>query len=298
VRDALRLAFGTLTILPVRPPSTVDRRTAGRAMVLAPLVGMSLGLVVVAALWAVGGGSLLTFPPHGSLTYLAGAHDAAPRISPWSPMVSAVAVVAVIAVLTRAMHLDGLADVADGLGSGKRGGDAVAVMRRSDLGPFGVVTLVLVLFFQVMACVDLVQSLPGLAGIVVALVLSRLVLPVLCLSGIPAARPEGLGAAVAGSVSRRALVLAVGLSLLCVLVVIVLTGVVEPVALGGLDGLTAASSFHNPVRHVVGVVVAPAVVTGLFARHCVRRFGGVSGDVLGACVELTFTTCLIVLAAV
>ncbi len=158
VKDALRLAFGTLTILPVRPPSTVDRRTAGRAMVLAPLVGLSLGLVVVAALWALGGGSLLTYPPHGSLTYIAGAHDAAPRISPWSPMVAAVAVVALLALLTRAMHLDGLADVADGLGSGKRGDDALAIMRRSDLGPFGVVTLVLALFFQVMACVQLVQS--------------------------------------------------------------------------------------------------------------------------------------------
>ena len=223
VKDALRLAFGTLTILPVRPPSTVDRRTAGRAMVLAPLVGLSLGLVVVAALWVLGGGSLLTYPPHGSLTYLAGAHDAAPRISPWSPMVAAVAVVALLAFLTRAMHFDGLADVADGLGSGKRGDDALAIMRRSDLGPFGVVTLVLALFFQVMACVELVQTLSGLAGIVVALVLSRLVLPVLCLSGIPAARPDGLGAAVAGSVSRRALALAVGLGVLCVLLVIVLT---------------------------------------------------------------------------
>jgi adenosylcobinamide-GDP ribazoletransferase len=295
VKDALRLAFGTLSILPVRPPATVDRRTAGRAMVLAPLVGLALGLVVVAALWVLGGGTLLTIPPNGSLFFVGGAHEASPRISPWSPMVAAVAVVAILAALTRAMHLDGLADVADGLGSGKRGDDALAVMRRSDLGPFGVVTLVLALFFQVMACVELVQSLSGLAGIVVALVLSRLVLPVLCLSGIPAARPDGLGSAVAGSVSRRALAVAVGLSLLCVLLVVGLTALVEPVALGGLTG---ASSFHNPVRHVVGVIVAPTVVTGLFARHCLRRFGGVSGDVLGACAELTFTTCLVVLAAV
>ena len=55
MRDALRLALGTLTILRVRPPGRVDRRTAGRAMLLAPLVGLLLAAVVLAVLWLLGG---------------------------------------------------------------------------------------------------------------------------------------------------------------------------------------------------------------------------------------------------
>src|SRR3954447_10864453 len=88
VKDALRLAFGTLTILPVRPPRVVDRRTAARAMVIAPGVGGLLGLVVVAVLWLLP--------------------------STVSPMLAAVLVIAMLALLTRGMHLDGLADTADG----------------------------------------------------------------------------------------------------------------------------------------------------------------------------------------
>src|SRR5580698_4795532 len=55
------------------------------------------------------------------------------------------------AVATRALHLDGLADFADGLGSAKPAGQALDIMRRSDIGPFGVVTLILTLLIQVSA---------------------------------------------------------------------------------------------------------------------------------------------------
>ena len=48
--------------------------------------------------------------------------------------------------------------------------------------------------------------------------------------------------------------------------------------------------------HLVAFLVGPAVVTGLFARRCIRRFGGVTGDVLGACVEVAFTAALLVAA--
>ena len=47
---------------------------------------------------------------------------------------------------------------------------------------------------------------------------------------------------------------------------------------------------------VLAVVVVSLLATGVFARHCVHRFGGVTGDVLGACVEVCFTTALLVAA--
>ncbi|NEC49139.1 adenosylcobinamide-GDP ribazoletransferase, partial [Actinospica acidiphila] len=55
------------------------------------------------------------------------------------------------AALTRGLHLDGLADTADGLGSGRPAEDALRIMKQSDVGPFGVLTLVLVLLVQVAA---------------------------------------------------------------------------------------------------------------------------------------------------
>ena len=123
LRDALRLAFGTLTVLPVKPPSAVDKQVAGWAMALGPLVGTVLG--GVAALAARGLSTL------------------------WSPLLVAVFVVALLAVTTRLIHWDGLADTADGLGSGRDAGIALEIMRRSDIGPFGVFTLVLVFAVQV-----------------------------------------------------------------------------------------------------------------------------------------------------
>ncbi len=156
--NALRLAFGTLTVLPVRPPS-VDRGTAGRAMVLAPLVGLVLGLVACLPL-------LLTES---------------------SPLLSAVLTVGAVALLTRGLHLDGLADTADGLGSGRPASDALAVMRKGDVGPFGVVTLVIVLLAQVAALAQLVAAGDGAVALVTALVVSRLALPL----RVPSWRPGG-----------------------------------------------------------------------------------------------------------
>jgi adenosylcobinamide-GDP ribazoletransferase len=300
VRDALRLAFGTLTILPVRPPREVDRRTAGRAMALAPLVGLLLGLLAVGLLWALGGGSLLMLPRDGQLLFAGEAEgplELAPGTSPVSTLLAGVLVVALLAAATRAIHLDGLADTADGLGSRKPPAQALEIMRRSDLGPFGAVTLVLTLFLQAMALERLVQSPTGLLWMLVALVLSRLTLPFLCRRGVPAARADGLGSTVAGSVGRGTLLASVGLALVAVVVAWALMALVSPGAYGGLglDG-EQLSLFPDPLIHLVGIVAVTALATGLLARRCRRRLGGVTGDVLGAGVEVALTVALLVAA--
>ncbi|MET8945558.1 adenosylcobinamide-GDP ribazoletransferase, partial [Streptomyces sp. NPDC004542] len=123
--DGLRFAFGTLTVLPVRV-TRWDRAAARGGMLCAPLAGLVVG-VCAAAL--------------GVPLLLLGA----------GPLLAAVATVAVPAALTRGLHLDGLADTADGLGSGKPAEDALRIMKQSDIGPFGVLTLVLVLLAQVAA---------------------------------------------------------------------------------------------------------------------------------------------------
>ena len=271
MRDALRLSLGTLTVLRVRPPARVDRRTAGRAMLLAPLVGLLLAALVLAVLWLLGGSAWLVGP------------SSTPRGSGLTPLVAAVAVVGLLALLTRGLHLDGLADTADGLGSGRPAEGALAVMRGGDVGPFGVVTLLLVLLLQVAALQALLSRGQGAAAVVTALVVSRLVLPLVCSRGVPAARTDGLGSAVAGSVSRGQLLVS------GVLTVAVLALLHVPVATRN-----GAPPFVADARWAAAAVLVPVAAAALMAGRCVRRLGGVTGDVLGACVEVAFTTCLLV----
>ncbi|MBB0233206.1 adenosylcobinamide-GDP ribazoletransferase, partial [Streptomyces calidiresistens] len=117
-------------------------------------------------------------------------------------LLGAVVAVAVPALLTRALHLDGLADVADGLGSGKPAEEALRIMKRSDIGPFGVVALVLVLSGQTAAAHALFGHgwAVGAVAVCLAHVTGRAALITATRRGVPAARPDGLGAMVAGTV--------------------------------------------------------------------------------------------------
>ncbi|MFS2292213.1 MAG: adenosylcobinamide-GDP ribazoletransferase [Actinomadura sp.] len=242
----LRLAVTLLTVVPAGTPR-VDRGTARAAMLLAPAAGLVAGGAAALVLLAAG---LLGIPR----------------------LPAAALAVAAAAAATRALHLDGLADLADGLGSGRPAAEALEIMKRSDIGPFGVVTLLLTLLIQVAA----LSSAPGPAvAVLVAAVTGRLTLPWACRAGVPSARPGGLGALVAGSVPGRAAA-AVTAAVL-----------VAAAAAGALaDGLSGA--LH----------AAAAVVSGLAAglvtlRRAVRRLGGVTGDVFGALVEIAATAALV-----
>ncbi|MFJ7899010.1 adenosylcobinamide-GDP ribazoletransferase [Streptomyces sp. NPDC096198] len=250
----LRFAFGTLTVLPVTV-TRWDRRAARGGMLCAPLAGL-----VVGALAGTAGAALL----------LLGA----------GPLTAGVAATAVPAVLTRGLHLDGLADTADGLGSGKPAEEALRIMKRSDIGPFGVITLVLVLLAQVAALAGAYGDswARGLFAAVVSAAAGRLALTLAAREGVPAARPEGLGAAVAGVVPVGA-ALAAGLA------------VTAAAAAGG--ALTGSS--YGALRAAASVVLSAAAAQ-LLLRHCLMRFGGVTGDVFGALAETAATTALVVLS--
>ena len=216
------------------------------------------------------------------------------------PLLRAVLAVALLALLTRGLHLDGLADTADGLGSGRRGADALAVMRRSDVGPFGVVTLVLVLLLQVASLTVLVAIGTGPGVVLAALLVSRGVLPLLCTSAFPAARRDGLGVSFAGTVSTGAAALSVltaalvGLGLAALLTDMQVQGPL-PRSLGFF--WFAVSGEWPAVALAVLVAAAVAVATALMlARRCAARLGGLTGDVYGACVEIAFTGVLVVSA--
>ncbi|MFI6853402.1 adenosylcobinamide-GDP ribazoletransferase [Streptomyces sp. NPDC050416] len=251
--DGLRFAFGTLTVFPVRV-TRWDREAARGGMLCAPLAGLAVGAAAAAA-----GLGLLFLGAGGPL--------------------AAVTTVAVPAVLTRGLHLDGLADTADGLGSGKPAEDALRIMKQSDIGPFGVIALVLALLAQAAALAQAYDAswARGACAAVVSATVARLALTLAARAGVPAARPEGLGAAVAGVVPVRG-------------------AVVAAVAVAG--AAAAAGAVLGPydmIRSVLAVVLSLAAAEVLL-RHCTRRFGGVTGDVFGGLAETAATTALVALS--
>ncbi|MEV8515543.1 adenosylcobinamide-GDP ribazoletransferase [Dactylosporangium sp. NPDC051484] len=242
----LRLALSLFTVAPVRA-DRVDRPTVRLAMLLAPLAGALLGLVVAAvALALVAAGAA---PP------LAGA-----------------ILVALALLLTRGLHVDGLADTADGLGSYSTADKALEIMKKSDIGPFGVAAIAAVLLVDAAAVTSLLSApiSTALATVAVAFAAGRLGATVACRRGLPAARPEGLGTLVAQTVP-----------------VPLLAAVVAVIA--------AAAALVDAWRGPLAVAVAVAVAWALTA-HARRRLGGMTGDVIGAAIELSTAAALVVLA--
>jgi len=251
-RDGVRMSVGTLSALPVPAPRDVGRSTARVAMIVAPLAVVPLAV----AAGLVGYVALLVRLP---------------------PLVGAVLVVAVLAWGSRAMHLDGLADSADGLGASWDRVRALEIMRRGDSGPMGVATLVIVLGLQI-ACTAAILSRPWAAVVIGVMVCcSRAALVIACASGVPAAREDGLGATVSGVVPR---------------VVVLGEWVLGAAALCAVCLLAGQPWWQGAIAALAGVMVCCAWIA-----HCVRRFGGITGDVLGASIELTLAAILVVMAA-
>ncbi|MBZ5734066.1 adenosylcobinamide-GDP ribazoletransferase [Nocardioides sp. TRM66260-LWL] len=268
LRDAWRLAVGTLTVLRVAPPATVDRRRAGLAMVLAPLAVAPLGVAAAAVVLV------------GTRLGLA-------------PLVIGLLVVGALALGSRALHLDGLADLADGLTASYDRERSLAVMRSGTAGPAGVVTLVVVLGLQAAGVAAIVVSSRGETGsavpaallVGVAVAVSRSALAMACVRGVPGARADGLGSAFVGTVAPVAAVagwLAGGLVL----------GLLA-------SGWPSDGALWRPWGDArllgLAAVGAAAAVSGLVLRRATARLGGVTGDVFGACVELALTALLVVL---
>jgi adenosylcobinamide-GDP ribazoletransferase len=243
----LRMSITLLTAVPLPgspPDGQPDRRVTAAALYWAPFVGFTLGAAAAGVL-------------------------VASRAGHAGPLLGGVLAIALLALLTRGLHLDGLADLADALGSRRPAAQALEIMKRPDIGPFGVVTLVLTLLVQVAALARADQLGRGPAAVITAAVAARLAVMLACRHGVPSARRDGLGALVAGTV--------------------------HPLA----GTLLAQAAVVAAVA--VGWIYAAAMITSLMVSFAltalaVRRLGGITGDVLGALAETTMAVCLLVMA--
>lgn len=221
-------ALAFLTRVPVR--LQFDARDVGRATVCFPMIGALLGLLAVGVRVVCG--------------------DALP------PFVVAFLTLGALALATGALHLDGLADMADGFGGGRRREDVLRIMRDHVIGAYGACALVFVIGLKA-ACL---AALADDGVIVLAAILGRWAsVPVGMF--VPYARREagGLGAAITdfvgfGEVLGATLFAAGAAFWLC-----------------GADGAI-----------MFGAVIA---MTAAQAWWCVRKIGGVTGDTMGANTE-------------
>ncbi|HXG19608.1 MAG TPA: adenosylcobinamide-GDP ribazoletransferase [Methylomirabilota bacterium] len=232
---AFIVALQFLTIVRVRESLPFDDETLGRSGAFFPVIGLLIGLVV----WGFDQGLSAIVPPALRNIFL----------------------VIVLVVISRGLHLDGLADSADGLlGSGDRQ-RSLAIMKDSRIGAFGALALIGVLLAKLRA-LDLLTDGHRTPALLLSPMFGRWACVVMAYLA-PPAREEGLGAMFVRGTQFRTLLI---VHLLLLVAGFLFAGLWTALLFLFLGGLTVG-----------------------FTRYCTRRLGGVTGDTLGAVGELVET---------
>ena len=228
LRD-LKVALLFLTRLPIQVDGAVTMRDLAAAVYAFPLVGAVIGLLAGLAYWIALQLSLPALP-------------------------AALIAIVTMLLLTGALHEDGLADTADGLG-GRDRARALEIMADSRIGSFGALALMVSLLARLIALAPMWDPRQVAIVLVGAAMASRAVMPVVMLLQ-PSARGDGLAAA---------------------------TGRPEPVrVMLGCFLAIGATVMLLPLAVAVPALVASAALSLLVAAWLGRRLGGCTGDTLGA----------------
>jgi adenosylcobinamide-GDP ribazoletransferase len=237
------IAFQFLTIIPLPITVRCEKDDLGRSTAFFPLAGFAIGGMLVAANWL---------------------------ISPWivRPLCDAL-LITLVTLITGALHLDGLADVCDGLAA--RGGRErfLAIMKDSQVGAIGAVGLVLGLLLKWQALAAVPPELKWQALLLFP-TLARFG-QVLTLTGASHARQDGLGAAfVAGSGTVQLLL--------------------------ALVSAAVAGYFLLDFRGIIALA-AVCILTAAGREFFQRKLGGLTGDTIGCISELNEILVLVVISA-
>ncbi|WP_160162732.1 adenosylcobinamide-GDP ribazoletransferase [Magnetococcus marinus] len=236
-------AVRLLSRLPFPQPGGWSGEVQGRAVLFYPLVGMVIGGLVVLPLWLLGD---------------------------TLPMLAAALATLLWVWLTGGLHLDGVADMADGwiggLGNPQR---TLEIMKDPHIGPAGVMSLVMLLLLKFTALHALLTLQLSLWAVVLAPMLARLAVGLLFLT-TPYVSRQGMGQAPAHHLPKPWLVVVL--------------------ALAWLGPLLLQSAFW-PMQ---GTVI---LVWWLIRASSHKRIGGFTGDVAGALVEWSEVSMLVVLTS-
>lgn len=243
--EQFRIALGFLTILPVDRSLQATPERLGRSMALFPAAGLLMGLILVVL------NSLMdALIPRAVLDCL---------------------LLLILIVITGALHLDGIADLLDGLAGGKDREGILRIMKDSRVGAMGVVGLVMLLLLKYLCLFNLPLELKS-SGLIFMLAAGRWVQVVLAASCRYLRGSEGTGAAFLEYAGERELLIASG-SLIAVALV-----------LFGLQGIF--------------LIFLLGIAAILLIKYFEMRLGGVTGDVLGAASELIEVLSLLLVLAV
>ena len=241
----LRIAASFVTILPVGSSTPAGDGTIARATWALPVAGLMVGLAGAAA-YAIAGRLGLTPGP------------------------AALLALTVTTLITGALHEDGLADTADGLGGGRTRERKLDIMRDSRIGSYGVCALILSFGLRWSALAAIASPWPVMLALCAAHVAARAGVPAF-MSLVPPARPDGLSAS-AGAPPGRSVAIAFGLGTLCLALVL------------------------GPGKALVGLVLL-SLAGLILARLAIRHIGGQTGDILGAFEQVGEILILLVAAA-
>ena len=227
------LTFLTIIRLPFHHPRSVTSQELAQSFAFFPVIGLVIGALSF----------LLTF-----------------FLAPWMPpLLLAVVLTAAMTMLTRALHLDGLADLIDGVGGGYTRERRLEIMKDSRTGAFGALALFLALIFKVAAFNTFILQ-ASWAPFLFVPALSRYAMALAAYKS-PYARAEGgLGKPFLEHITNRELLISSGFALAITL---------------------ALARFYSPLY-----LLCLVIIVSLLRRSTRRALGGITGDVLGAVNEL------------